>query len=246
MIIKLLLITMSIILLILVISTIRLIYWNRLLRRRQSQPRLNTTWWTRATIIRLSMITVLLFSVITIRINATGVYLKLTGGVQKDARCAYDLNKIEDLVDYNPDVFIGEIESLERVKKYNVLNDRHEYFVDYYFYHFTSIQKINGASKEARVILRSVAVNHPNVRLSSCSEKTKLKVGKVYLIISNYSSPEEAKGFTDPRAQEGDYFRVPKAILLDGYDKTKGLHEQSEEIREIVNEYIAYFEGNKG
>jgi hypothetical protein len=65
-----------------------------------------------------------------------------------------------------------------------------------------------------------------------------LKAGSTYLVIGNYIEQDSEYSFMDHTVNDGGYFYTVMLIELIGYDPSKSLTEQSEEIQRLIEDNV--------
>lgn len=145
-------------------------------------------------------------------------------------------------------VYIVEMKQRTDTEEFHILTATNSSdLADYYTYKVDVVEEVYAtdavmfSSQNSTVILEQAYTlslsGTSNIEYGSVIQGDEIQYSDIYLIVGGYIDNLEANQLEDERLQDGLYVFTWEAILLEGYDKSKPLSEQSEDIRRIVEEY---------
>jgi hypothetical protein len=144
------------------------------------------------------------------------------------------------------DVYIIEVNALNNIENYNILyNTVDDALVDYYNYDVDVVEVLYGTSFSVSNESLILSENYvTNVQVTSTEvyktyTASTLEDNAVYLVIGGYVT-STTNTYSDVRLDDQEFIFTWEAILLEGYDVTKSLEEQSQSIQDIVYEYTQH------
>jgi len=148
----------------------------------------------------------------------------------------------------NGDIYIVQVRTLNDIESYNILyNTVDDEIVDYYNYEVSMVDQLYGSSTLTGVTSMITTGNTAiTFELTEDLEYSYLKsvplsTQKVYLVIGGFVDDSNNE-FSDNRLNEGEFIFTWEVILLEGYDVSKELNEQTQEIQDIVYEYTQHLD----
>lgn len=151
----------------------------------------------------------------------------------------------------NGGVFIVEVEGLDSVEEFNLMQIGAN-AVDYNVYSTTMLESYTvrttsedidfssyNMKMEAETVSYMYSMNDSTSELADISNQAMQSTG-VYMVIGQYVNSEFYDDFQDERLRDGEFILSWQVILLEGYDVSKSVNEQSEEIRKIIEAYTKY------
>ena len=153
------------------------------------------------------------------------------------------------------DIYIVEMNTQLEEYEFNLFgSSNNDDLADYYEYKVNVLEEVYATTstmfteESSKVILsETTSITYQSMPTSSFfmdsvvgyESAANIQYGEVYLIVGGYvtSSEVDSDDIIDSRLSNDNYIYTYHAILLEGYDTSKSLLEQSEEIRRIVEEF---------